>query len=274
MRHRIPPLTAAMYLAAVSVWAEPLQIDPVELTDLPAADVVILGEVHDNPAHHVYQAVAIQALGAKALVFEMLTEAQALRIKPEHFESADKLAQVLGWADTGWPEFAMYYPIFTAVEAPAVFGGAVPLDAARQAVVDGAAAVFGDASVLFGLEDALDDDEQSEREAGQMEAHCDALPIKMLPGMVEAQRLRDAALARAVIAAMAETGGPVAVITGNGHARRDWGIPRALEIAAPDLSVLAIGQFEAVPEDRIPFDLWLVTEPTEREDPCAGFAVE
>ena len=271
MRHRFPLLTAAMYLAAVSVWAEPRQIDPVELTDLPAADVVVLGEVHDNPTHHVYQAVAIQALGAKALVFEMLTEAQALRIKPEHFGSADKLEQVLGWADTGWPDFAMYYPIFTAVEAPAVFGGAVPLDAARKAIVDGAAAVLGDASVLFGLEDALDDDEQSAREAGQLAAHCDALPIKMLPGMVEAQRLRDAALARAVIAAMAETGGPVAVITGNGHARRDWGIPRALERAAPQFEVVTVGQFEAPPEGEVPFDFWLVTEAQEREDPCLAF---
>ena len=271
MRSCFPLMTAATYLVAVSAWAEPRQIDPVELTDLPGADVLILGEVHDNPAHHVNQAAAIQALGAKALVFEMLTDAQALRIKPEHFESADKLAEVLGWADTGWPDFAMYYPIFTAVEAPAVFGGAVTLDAARQAVVDGAAAVFGDASALFGLEETLDDDEQSEREAGQMEAHCDALPIKILPGMVEAQRLRDAALARAVIAAMAETGGPVAVITGNGHARRDWGIPRALEIASPDLSVLAIGQFEAPPEGEVPFDFWLVTEAQEREDPCLAF---
>ena len=104
-----------------------------------------------------------------------------------------------------------------------------------------------------------------------MEAHCDALPEDILPGMVEAQRLRDAALARAVLAAMAETGGPVAVITGNGHARRDWGLPRMLARAAPDLTLVSIGQFEAPPEDDPPFDLWLVTTPAPRDDPCAAF---
>ena len=95
----------------------------------------------------------------------------------------------------------------------------------------------------------------------------------MMPGMVEAQRLRDAALARATLQAMADTGGPVAVIAGSGHARRDWGIPAALAVAAPELSVLSVGQIEAegAAEPEQPFDLWLVTEPTPREDPCAAF---
>ncbi len=45
--------------------------------------MVILGEMHDNPVHHAHQAIAVEALGAKALVFEMLTEAQALKITPD-----------------------------------------------------------------------------------------------------------------------------------------------------------------------------------------------
>jgi uncharacterized iron-regulated protein len=113
--------------------------------------------------------------------------------------------------------------------------------------------------------------EQETRNTLQREAHCNALPEDILPGMVEAQRLRDAALARAVIAAVQEAGPPVLVITGNGHARRDWAIPRMLRRAEPDLTVLSIGQLEATPEDPPPFDLWLVTEPAERGDPCAAF---
>jgi uncharacterized iron-regulated protein len=63
----------------------------------------------------------------------------------------------------------------------------------------------------------------------------------------------------------------VAVITGNGHARRDWGVPALLRVARPDLRVIAVGQFEAVPEEPVPFDHWRVTAPAEREDPCAAF---
>jgi uncharacterized iron-regulated protein len=104
-----------------------------------------------------------------------------------------------------------------------------------------------------------------------MAAHCDALPEDMLPGMVAVQRLRDAVLARAVIRALEETGGPVAVITGNGHARRDWGVPAVLSEVAPDLDVWVLGQTE---EDRPlegGFDTVKSAPAAERPDPCAAF---
>ena len=44
---------------------------------LRAAQVVIIGEIHDNPTHHQTQAALVAKLAPKALVFEMLTPAQA-----------------------------------------------------------------------------------------------------------------------------------------------------------------------------------------------------
>lgn len=105
----------------------------------------------------------------------------------------------------------------------------------------------------------------------QAEAHCDALPETMLPGMVLAQRVRDAALARAALRALDDTGGPVLVFTGNGHARTDWAMPAKLARAAPDVSVLSVGQLEAAPDDSPPYDLWVVTPEAERPDPCDAF---
>lgn len=269
MKISLPLQTVAALSAAVCVSAA--EIEATDLYDLPPADVVILGEIHDNPGHHAHQAIAVDALGAKALVFEMLSEAQALQITPELLQNESELEATLGWSASGWPDFAMYYPIFTAAKTALIFGGAVSRDDARRAVSEGAAAVFGDAAPIFGLVDPLDEVEQIAREAGQKSAHCGALPMQMLAGMVEAQRLRDAALARAVLAAFAETGGPVAVVTGNGHARLDWGLPRALSIAAPELTVLSVGQFEGMPEDEVPYDLWLITDPAPRRDPCEVF---
>lgn len=265
-------IAAAGVLAAVCVSAGAEEIDPADLYDLPPADVVILGEVHDNPVHHAHQAIAVEAVGARAVVFEMLSEEQALRLGPGAPEGADALGRLLEWEETGWPAFDMYYPVFVAARDAEVFGGALPRDEVRRAVTEGAAAVFGDAAALFGLDAALPEGEQAEREAGQMAAHCDAMPEAMMGGMVEAQRLRDAALARAVLAALAETGGPVAVITGNGHARLDWGLAHALRVAAPEVGVLSVAQFEETAPDDPPHDLWLVTEAVEREDPCAAFA--
>lgn len=234
---------------------------------LAAQDVVILGEVHDNPAHHVHQAGELLARPPAAVVFEMLTPDQAQAAEATG-RTPDAIAEATGWAQSGWPDFALYAPVFAAMGEARIFGGALPRGEVRRAVTEGAAAVLGDERFPLG---PLPEAELAERVAEQQEAHCNALPEDLLPGMVEAQRLRDAALARAVIAAHEATGGPVAVITGNGHARRDRGIPRMLAAAAPGLTIEVLGQFEAMPEDGAPYDRWVVFPAPDREDPCAVF---
>ncbi|MDH2325341.1 ChaN family lipoprotein [Cereibacter sp. SYSU M97828] len=242
----------ALLLLATPLRAE--EIGPERLHSLPAADVVILGEVHDNPVHHQHQAIAVAALNPSALVFEMLTPKQA--------RAYDGTWDSLGWT---WPHPEMYRPIFEASDAP-IFGGDPGREVIRRAMTEGAVAVFGADAARFGLADAPED--QAALEAEQQAAHCNALPEAALPGMVEAQRLRDAELARAVIAAHAETGGPVVLIAGSGHARLD-AVPAVLAKAAPDLRVLSIGQVEGTGAQ--PFDLWLTAPAPDREDPCAAF---
>jgi uncharacterized iron-regulated protein len=243
----------------------------VDLYDLPPVDIVILGEIHDNPLHHAHQSIAVSALSPSAIVFEMLTSEQAARVTPQLVRSAEALDAILGWEASGWPDFDMYHPIFVAAGDAAIRGAAAPGEAVRQAARDGASVVFGEEAELFGLSDPLPDAEQALREAEQLIAHCDAMPAEALPGMVDAQRLRDAWLARAALDALDETGGPVVVITGNGHARADWGVPHMIAAAAPGAGVLTIGQFEEMAEPAPPFDLWIVTEAAERGDPCAAF---
>lgn len=243
----------------------------MDLYDLPSADIVILGEIHDNPLHHAHQSIAVSALSPSAVVFEMLSSEQASRVTPRLLRSAEALGAILGWEASGWPDFDMYHPIFVAAGAAAIRGAAAPREDVRQAAQVGASVVFGEEAGLFGLSDPLPEAERVLREAEQLIAHCDALPAEALPGMVEAQRLRDAWLARAALDALDETGGPVVVITGNGHARADWGVPHLIAAAAPEARVLTIGQFEEAAEPDPPFDLWLVTEAAERGDPCAAF---
>lgn len=237
-----------------------------------AADVVFLGEVHDNPHHHQRQAEEVRTRAPAAIVWEMLSPEQATRISPELLSDARALEAALGWADSGWPDFAMYYPIFQASAGARHYGAAVPRDAARAAMQDGVAASFGAEAADFGLDAPLPDDQQSAREALQLAAHCDAMPAEMLPMMVDIQRLRDASLAQAARQAWQETKGPVAVITGNGHARKDWGAPALLAFAAPALTIEALGQGEdgfAAPSGL--FDRLASAPSVERPDPCAAF---
>jgi uncharacterized iron-regulated protein len=236
---------------------------------MEAANVVFLGEVHDNPASHARQAELVGAVRPRALVFEMLTEAQVEKITPELRRDGTALGLALGWDEAGWPDFAMYYPIFAAAPEAGIYAAAVPREAARAAMQAGMAESFGAEAAAYGLDAALPEAQQDAREAMQFEAHCEALPEEMLPVMVDLQRLRDAVLARAVKRALDETGGPVAVIAGNGHARKDWGAPAALGRVS-DVPVFALGIVEPGGEEGA-FDAVETVPAVEREDPCEVF---
>lgn len=224
-------LSLTLIVRAVPSGAASLSDDM--LAAMGAADVVLLGEIHDNPEHHRVQAGAVAALAPKAVVWEMLTAEVAARLTPEVIADPAALAEVTDWANSGWPPLALYLPVFQAAQQAAQYGALVPRDAARAAMKTGAAEALGEGAARYGLTVPLPATEQAEREADQQENHCNAMPEEMLPMLVEIQRLRDAVLARAVLQALKDTGGPVAVITGNGHARADRGVPAYLRRAAP-----------------------------------------
>lgn len=235
------------------------------------AEVIFLGEVHDNPAHHQRQAELVADIAPVAIVWEMITTEQAAMVSPELVGDEDALAVALNWSESGWPAFEMYYPIFAAAPDAAHFGAALPRGEARASMGQPLVDVFGEGAAQFGLDQPLPVAQQAAREELQFAAHCDALPREMLPMMVNVQRLRDARIAQAALKAYEETGGPVAVITGNGHARLDWGAPAALALAAPDVQIFALGQAEdgrGAPDGG--FDLVETFPPVDREDPCAA----
>jgi len=266
----------AILFCALVVMANPGQADELIPDDILAAmtsaDVVILGEIHDNPQHHVVQAEALHAITPSAVVWEMVTEEGAQRLADKAVSNPEELARILDWLESGWPPLSMYYPVFQASNAP-IYGAMVPRAAARAAMERGAATALGADAARYGLTVPLPSAEQAEREADQLAAHCDAIPESALPQMVAIQRLRDAVLTRAILRATDETGGPVAVITGNGHARKDRGIPTFLSRLRPGLKVFVLGQSEDGVVDGT-FDAVLDSPGIEREDPCLAFETQ
>jgi uncharacterized iron-regulated protein len=258
-------------IACLAIPSEARELDAAALESLRGVDIVIAGEIHDNPRHHVVQAEIAGAIQPTAIVFEMLTFRQVSRITPENRTDEASLRVMLEWDNSGWPDFAMYYPIFAAAPEARIYDAAVPRPVAQVAMKQGPFISFGPEAEEYGLAEELPRDEQAAREALQMQAHCDALPEDMLPGMVSVQRLRDATLARAALLALDETGGPVLVITGNGHARKDWGMPFFLAHVRPEVTVVSIGQTEDGAELSGPFDMVLDAPAAERKDPCAAF---
>lgn len=229
------------------------------------ADFVILGEIHDNPTHHRVQAEYVSRLNPKAVVFEMLL--------PEEADSLQKVersvtAMQAAVTEFQWSNLPDYAEILE--QSDVIVGAALPRDRVRAAFHDGAARVFGEGATRIGLGDVLPPAELQKRKQGQFEAHCEAMPLDMMGGMVEAQRLRDAHFARVLVEAAQTYGRPVVLITGNGHARRDWGVPRYVSRLMPEATIFALGQSEEG-SIRGTFDLVLDAEPIKRPDPCAAF---
>ncbi|WP_299547578.1 ChaN family lipoprotein [uncultured Tateyamaria sp.] len=248
-------LSTAAFLSAATDWSD------------FSGDVLIMGEFHNNPQHHAEQATAVQVIQPKAVVFEMLTpdEAQALSDLPQ-----DRGAITAAIDGFHWSNIADYADILAA--SPVIVGAAPTREDMRAAFSTGAAEVFGPDADIYGLDQPLAEDEQAIRELNQFDAHCEAMPLEMMGGMIEAQRLRDAAFARTVIDALDTYGSPVVLITGNGHARMDWGVPVYLMRTRPELDVTSIGQGERQepPDGVFSWTLNGAASP-DRDDPCAVF---
>ena len=93
--------------------------------------------------------------------------------------------------------------------------------------------------------------------------------------MLWAQRARDAAMALTLAGQWRRRRaggdrGPVILLAGNGHVRRDYGVPQLLAAMLPQARLLAVCLLEPG-HDAPPCDVIWTTAATSRDDPCRGF---
>lgn len=244
------------------------------------ADVVYLGEDHDNPSHHERQRAALAALvaaGARPAVgFEMLPEEMQPEVDQLVRGAAGpaELARSLAWAERGWPDFAWYWPLFDLARHHDLPVVALDLDPAvsRRIAREGLASLGGRGEVL---RSALPPDAGREAAIGRtlQAAHCDLLPMSRIPSMVESWHARNVTMARHIAAAL-DRGRPVVVIAGRGH-QGPGGIPGQLEALRPGTRQLVVDMVEARPGadpgptagDGPAAVVW-ISPPVTRPDPC------
>lgn len=255
------------------------------------ADVVLLGETHDNADHHFLQARLVRAAAAggrtPALAFEMLDSSQQTAIDTARAQTgvtADRIAEAVAWQKSGWPDFAMYRPIFEAGLSAGlpIVAANLPKDIIREAVHKGPTALPKDTRSWLDRAGTPSETELRSLRAEMQIAHCGALPESMLEPMMLAQRARDAQMGLTLLSAGAASRGAI-LITGRGHARNDRGVPSYLRREAPGLRIVTVGLIEAETgvtrvEDYAaqygttlpPFDYVIFTPASTREDPCIG----
>jgi len=212
------------------------------------ADILVLGEIHDNPDHHRLQAKVLTEMLRRgrrpAIVWEMIPRGMQALLD-SYVGDADSFGSFMAWNERGWPDWQIYQPIAEVALAAKLPMRGGDLDPATIRLVSskGFDTAFGmDRARRLGLNRSPSLDIQASMLQEQADAHCGLMPAASLAPMVDVQRARDAALAEAALFALTAPGvDSVIVITGAIHARKDRGVPAVLAHIAPSVDVFALG---------------------------------
>jgi uncharacterized iron-regulated protein len=201
--HRPPSATGAQW--------------PLVLRTVLPADVLLLGEQHDDPEHQRMQHEAVKWLAIRnqlgAVVLEMAERGTSTAALPTSATPA-QVQSALQWQEAAWP-WDKYSPaIMEAVRAGVpVLGGNLPRTQARSAMRD------------QGLDQTLRPEALKRQREAIREGHCHLLAQAQVPGMARIQIARDKAMAQTLVEARRSPGATALLITGAGHTLRTAGVP-------------------------------------------------
>ena len=289
------PLVGKMWSTTNKSFFKPEALGPA----LRRSEIILLGEVHDNPDHHRLQAWMIrEAAPAQQLrrrptvVMEMISEDQSAalasflagRRSGRSTLGPQDLGRLLSWESRGWPSWSIYQPVAeTSLESGLTLAhGDAGRDRIKSVRERGLTALPERDRARTKLSVPLPAKLDAALLAELGQSHCGMMPETAWPAMLAVQRLRDATLADQLLRADQRRG--AILIAGNGHIRRDRGVPWYLSQRAPDKSTLVVMLAEVQagetdPEAYLPRDpdgiaavdfVWF-TPRKERADPCEAF---
>lgn len=223
--------------------------------------VLLLGEVHDNALHHQQRLALLQSL---------VDAGQRPALLMEHFDShrqaeleaaraaggdADALIAAAGGKHWPWAQLKAFVELALRHDLP-LLGVNVAREPARELMRDGLAAK--------GYAEPADAALIPAQAAIIAKAHCDKLPASLAPKMALAQLARDQQMARGL---QQQAGRGAVLLAGNGHVRRDLGVPRWLSPALAQRARVIAWVEGAAPAGL--YDEQRITPPQARPDPCA-----
>lgn len=230
---------------------------------------LLLGEVHDNVAQHRLRHELLQAQLKNGWRPALLME----QFDREHQGAIDAAARPPGASarsivdaagGSGSWDWPLYLPFIDLALQHGLRIVAVNVSRAdaRRVMADGLKA--------HGFDEAIPEDVR--RALGQdiLASHCGAIPEQVAQRMVLAQVARDQFMARALTQHGARNAHGAVLLAGNGHVRKDFGVPRWLPPETRQRA-LSVGLLETGDTQLGAYDEVIVTAPQDRPDPCAGF---
>ncbi len=272
-------LVGKIFSTQEKVWISPQQLD----SKIRDEQIILLGETHSNPDHHIKQAEIIEnwlATGrAVALAFEMLAYDDWEQSLYSEY-SLGALRQKLEQVSSQW-DWEIYQPI---LEIQIKYQ--LPIVGANLTRIQLDQYSSGEKCQVTRQEDSLDVcdsiNEQQQTVIKQLifDAHCGYLPVEYTKPLMRTQVAKDASFALSV-SNMGKTH-KVALIAGAVHVRKDIGAPVHLQRLGKQSVSIA---FVNVDPDKLtveeyigPTDLgrqfdYIYFTPSERnQDPCVEFA--
>ncbi|MBS3911022.1 MAG: ChaN family lipoprotein [Hydrogenophaga sp.] len=222
-----------LFGAALAACGSTAPAASAQVNQLPVVPLLLLGEQHDAPEHQALQRETVALLSQRgqlaAVVMEMLEQGRSTTGLPRSASEAE-VRQALQWsgdANAGWP-WAVYGPVVMAAVAAGVpvLGGNLPRANMHTAM--------GDST----LDERLTPDALAQQQSNIREGHCNLLPEHQIAPLTRIQIARDRSLAQVAVVAL-KPGQTVLLVAGNGHVRRDLGVPRHLPAGVSHHVVMA-----------------------------------
>lgn len=191
----------------------------LRLEALLPADVLLVGEQHDAPAHHELEQQIVSSLASRGLLAAVALEmaevgASTARLLPSSTE--EQARRALKWDDKAWPWTAYGPAVMTAVRAGVpVLGANLPRDQMPASMNDGK------------LDARLPGPALKAQQQGIRIGHCNLLPESQITPMTRIQIAKDITMADTVHQLLLP-GKTVVLLAGNGHVDRRLGVPQHL----------------------------------------------
>ena len=188
------------------------------------AQYILLGERHGRNAHQRRQAFVVMALAEAGkyptVAFEMLDYTQTATVKSYRAKAPEYALELgidLNWADTNWPSWSFYAPVFDAAFATkANIVGADLTDPEQKQALAG----------LSDIKQTTPNQSTLDYYTNHMKkAHCDLITEERANNLANLQLARDVHMTRSMIERADKQHGTILMV-GSAHVRKSVGIPR------------------------------------------------
>lgn len=276
----VDPLAGKIFISAN---AQPISQDAL-IDELATADVIYLGEKHDQPEQHRLQLLVIEALLAKGLQpavgLEMLsvdetstamlyTQGSAhASTQKSAFTAEDWLRGELGWQGIDNSDWQSYGPILVKAREHklTVFGADLPqtLRSRISKVGKQGLSMVEQGQIIDSH--LVDDNYRHFMYERFKQAHCGWGMEDYFSRLYDNWLARNDTMAHGILQTLADgTHKPVILIVGAGHTELNMGVYERVQQQAPDLKQVNIG-FRVLSAPPLPIDSYLQTTGFEGRD--------